>query len=265
MTEAKKRILLLGNGINNLENNDKTSWENLIISEMSSEQKGKFCDENQRLKKDVPFPLLYEVLNNQKNKDFQFLKNMTKSNLISLIWKKYDIVLTTNFTDELELTDIGIWENGNKSETKYNLHRTRKCANKTIWYIHGYLGRPKSVILGFSDYTEQAAEIRTYFGKTNEKKNDLWVNFFITHDIDIVGFSFDYYESDLWYVLSERKKKSPEPQNKIRYFDLPISNKNSQKFTKKQIFQQMKVEFIEIPNFSDYNSDYYKKIFSEKY
>lgn len=116
------------------------------------------------------------------------------------------------------------------AETKFSLFRRRTCAEKFVWHIHGEASVPTSIMLGHDHYTDHAAQVRRYFYQgaayrgTGSFRSGLqrdlgafdqtcdgmpysWVDLFVRDHIHIGGFSFDFSESLLWYLVSYRRRR----------------------------------------------------------
>jgi|GEM_PF-1071703 len=115
-------------------------------------------------------------------------------------------------------------------ETKFSLFRRRTCGGKPIWHIHGEASVPTSIMLGHDHYTDHAAQVRRYFYQgavyrgTGSFRSGLqrdigtfdqscdgrpysWVDLFVRDHVHIGGFSFDFSESLLWYLVSYRRRR----------------------------------------------------------
>jgi len=180
----------------------------------------------------------------------------------------YDDILTTNYDYSLENSIV---ENFiinkdvyaiDKREIKHSLRRGYEVNNKKIWHIHGELfdsrehNDPKSyseesIMIGYehySSYLEKIQEnIRGKSGKQKAEKKSIflrikdenigvyWIDTFFTHNIDIIGFGFDFSENHLWWLINYRvqniripnKKYKLTINNKIRYFYPRIENQNN--------------------------------------
>jgi len=116
-------------------------------------------------------------------------------------------------------------------------HSSRETA-KVVWHIHGEIGAPESICLGFEHYCAQMAAMRqlltkphrelpgrTYinrFLENREQEPTSWLTLFFTHHIYIIGLSLSFMEIDLWWLLTYRLQyqlRHPQaPKNKIVYF-----------------------------------------------
>lgn len=145
-------------------------------------------------------------------------------------------VLTTNYDYALEkaLEPMADYsrpsDDFHAGETKFSLFRRRTCRDKFVWHIHGEASVPTSIMLGHDHYTDHAAQVRRYFYQgavyrgTGSFRSGLqrdvggfdqlcdgkpysWVDLFVRDHVHIGGFSFDFSESLLWYLVSYRRRR----------------------------------------------------------
>ena len=189
--------------------------------------------------------------------------------------------ITTNYDHAIENTFLAMHEahsilNSEKesgvSEKNYS---TRRCTflNKKnsivgkVWHIHGDIDHPNSIMLGFNHYVGYVAKVDSYlkgeYASTSnpnitrekiqkiEKKiaenkydNLSWIELFFNTDVHIVGFSFDFYEIDLWNILTKRARlqSSSKPRNKIFYYTKPIEQVAKDKQSKETNEREIQLE-----------------------
>jgi hypothetical protein len=115
-------------------------------------------------------------------------------------------------------------------ETKFSLFRRRHAAGRNIWHIHGEAALPTSIMLGHDHYTDYAAQVRRYFyqgavyrgtgsfrsglqrdlggfDQAADGKPYSWVDLFVRDHVHIGGFSFEFSEALLWYLVSYRRRR----------------------------------------------------------
>lgn len=244
----RKKILLLGNGINRVDNS--FSWEDLmnglldfagLDSSISMEGKS--------------FPMLYEEMylrwvqhGGKKESDIKriirkLIGNITPNELHRrAVELSVDEILTTNYDYNLEMSVVEHIKEAPHLRpvkgTKYSILRRRQVANKLIWHIHGEIGSPGSILLGYEQYAGYLQYIRNYvvngisysdlsFSPLNKrlKQGDgvvrAWIDHFFLNDIYILGLSMDFVEMHLWWLLDFRARisnsRSYDIQNKIVY------------------------------------------------
>lgn len=247
----KEKVLLLGNGINNIDRNN--SWSNLIDSIITHiGANGKIIN------KDKPFPLLYEEIYVEaiKNKGFNELeikeyiaynmrslnpnvihKNILNTGITDILTTNYDLTLESHLTDNIE----NLRNEGFVKESTYSIFRNFRIGNTNIWHIHGDCNYPKSITLGYEHYSGYLQQMRNYVTTgtgdsykdikleplTKRLKNKLyqnysWLDFFFTKDIYILGLTLDFIEIHLWWLLTFRQRailtKKLDLNNRIVYF-----------------------------------------------
>ncbi|MFH6770267.1 SIR2 family protein [Gaetbulibacter aquiaggeris] len=154
----------------------------------------------------------------------------------------YDDILTTNYDYALELSiadDFKLKKSKtyaqNKQERKFSLKRNYGDFEKTksnIWHIHGELESSRnispnskqypeeSIMIGYEHYSEYLEQIQENInGKKGKRIADnqsvisriknkttgtFWTDAFFTHNLDIIGFGFDFSENHLWWLLNRR-------------------------------------------------------------
>ncbi|MCX6265828.1 MAG: SIR2 family protein [Bacteroidetes bacterium] len=169
-------------------------------------------------------------------------------------------IITTNYDYNLEnalTTDF--MENKIKysidnSESKHSLYRGYKIGDINVRHVHGELYHNRktnpslpnfpqeSIMIGFEHYSEYFERIqRIIIGESGRQKksgkksllirirdNDelrYWMDLFFTHKLIIAGFSLDFSENHLWWLLLHRaelmrskNKHDIEINNEIIYF-----------------------------------------------
>ncbi|MGD1818525.1 MAG: SIR2 family protein [Pleomorphochaeta sp.] len=288
-----KDVLFLGNGINRLSEN--YSWEQLVKSLIY-----KFYSKEINVNtENKPFSLLYEEILSHALSKSKGNEQDIRKHIVSEIKKigindfhkkiiKYDFaaILTTNYDYLIEkaFDSKSNFKNTAKvQESKYNILRKNEVDNINIpiWHIHGELRRPQTITLGYEHYSGYLENLRTSVtqGKAwenfelkrlsdrlNSKIIDTWVDYFFCYNIHIMGFSFDFSEIDLWWLLVFRsrminlKKRKYNITNKI-YFYYAEEN-NSIINSRVQILKSLGV--IPICNLLMNNwEDYYYNLFNK--
>ncbi len=239
--------LFIGNDINNLVPGN--SWSNLL-----EELKAFCCVDGKVIDNgNKPFPLLYEEIflrslrtRHQPEinvKEFisrKFLELKSGAIHERIMQMKVANIITTNYDFLLE----GRIPKANKgviTERLYSVFRHSIVKGKKVWHVHGDCRSPASINLGFEHYGGQLQQIRNYVATgTNYETQKLdqlpfitrwakgeiyghsWTELFFTDNIYIFGFSMDFVETDIWWLLTFRARqllalKKPI-RNKIYYF-----------------------------------------------
>ena len=287
----KDKVLLVGNGINSIKT--AYSWKRLIkglISDVGSVGQIKINDK--------PFPLLYEeilfegVRNNVIKKEEDLKKNIAdevtriKPNDIheQIMNSEYENILTTNYEYSLELSK-GIKQEDLKNvgainENTYSLYRKTKVTDTQIWHIHGECNSSRTITLGYEHYGAYLQQMRNYvqtqIWKSAKKPLDSvnkrlkmkslkyysWIDFFFTKNIYIIGFTLDFVEMHLWWLLTYRARRKfidkARINNKIYYFYPDFIGDSIT--NKLQLLKSNDVLSLSTKAKSDDMKDYYEKV-----
>lgn len=285
------RVLLIGNDINNA--TESYSWNDLINNLLAYAK----VDGTVSLK-NKPFPLLYEEIYLNSAEKYKTSERRLKAYIASQTRKLkpnelhehildigIDEILTTNYDLSFEKTDgLRVRECKNKGyikESLYSMFRFHKTKNNRIWHIHGSETAPKTITLGYEQYSGYLQQMRNYtatgtkgiykkkdflpFSKrlqNDQVNHECWVDFFFTHDIFIFGLNLDFVEMHLWWLLTYRARAKVENrfpiENKIYYF-YPKKYESSSKH-KLQMFEVNGVRTIAEKQYGDNKLNYYKRI-----
>jgi hypothetical protein len=222
------------------------------------------------------------------------MQSVEKNNIYTELFKlNVQNYLTTNydyaFIDSiLDLKEFNPQIHVYGTEDVYSIRRLKRIANtseklKYFWQIHGEIQKPATIMLGLDHYCGSIGKIDSYIkgwyrhvkeGKTIEEpsiedkfkknlfNNSSWVELFFTSNIHIVGFSLDYSEIDLWWIINKRarlkRSKTLEKRidNKIVYYCSSIDEQ------KKGLLESLDIE-VQIDELSDSDTkytDYYIKL-----
>lgn len=256
------KVLFLGNGINIWSKG--SSWNNLLISLCQNDEVRNYLENSQ--KKTLPMTMQAVLATNDNISEAIRIYNEKEGHnsnvnpfygeirtvkqreaLCGLLSCRFDAILTTNYSYEIELStlDINRFENDrylkkiNKSltkkvDTRYLLHSYNAVnwnghENK-VFHIHGEARKPSGIVIGSYYYARLLERIIN----TNDKKknkylsnqlkgkpqniND-WMDYFILGDVYVLGFGFDFSEIDIWWLLN-RKKNEKASHGKVYCYDL---------------------------------------------
>ena len=226
--------LLIGNGVNLL-SGEAASWQKLLADLAASAGRPELMNHW----KFKPFSLLFEEIalsntycsvageQNVKRRVAEIVGtikgNEYHKRLLGLPVKH---ILTTNYDYCLESAHDQKQKRSNlRRETKYNVFRSRTVGRTRIWHIHGEIDAPNTITLGHEQYSGQLQKLRNYatadrssktrvkspfkLNRVNFEETDKiysWVDVFFRDDIHILGFSLDYTEIDLWWLLAYKEK-----------------------------------------------------------
>ncbi len=236
--QNRPKVLFLGNGIHRAFS--KTSWNDVLDSikgqnftysawqyDMPMSLKASLLSNNQLGDK------IKQVINNTNNEVWNSLTSITDPDESKLIEKYarlgFDYIITTNYSYEVECSllnkgnvsskDILKLQNYNeinRAENKFLIHTFNKIKGyPPIWHIHGEARKPNSIIIGqlnygklLSKYIERLNNENTWynnviknFNNKQPQKIGSWLDAFVLGDVYIVGFGFDFSETDLWWLL----------------------------------------------------------------
>lgn len=238
----KEVVLLLGNGVNKINNN--TGWDELL----NVLHENFYADTNETFNdiKNKPFPLVYEQIvmwqlskgNRLIEKDLKTIIAQNTSSISSnevhsaVNNGKWKHIITSNY----EFNFMGEGKSGKLinsgciAETKYSIFRHYENSKKKYWHLHGDIQNLESINLGYEHYCGQLQKMREYvtgsYRCRNEALNKLftkallkrkyiksdteysWIDLFFKDNITIkiIGLRLDFEEIDLWWLLTYRAK-----------------------------------------------------------
>lgn len=288
------KVLLVGNDINNATSN--YSWADLLKDLIDYAKLTKVTTMDNK-----PFPLFYEEIFLSSAKKYgtkesrlktyiaakarRLAPNEIHKEILNLGIKN---ILTTNYDFTLEEV---ISENTKKlknkgyiKETLYSLFRVNSVNDINFWHIHGSESAPQSITLGYEHYGGYLQQMRNYVVtgtksnyakkeflpihlrlKEDQIKHESWVDFFFTHDIDILGLNLDFVEMHLWWLLTYRARAIVthriDIKNKIRYF-YPKKYEAQSKH-KLELLRVNEIETIPILMDGNDRIKYYKRVLKQ--
>lgn len=289
--------IFFGNGINNL-SNKPISWNHLLNSIKETNNFDNGTLPNTLIYERALFQSHndYDIRKTEielKNKIATQLKviqtNEYYKKLIDLKCKNY---LTTNYDYALEkrFEDDGMITSSKNTEDVYSVRRYTSVFNNSdnevckVWHLHGEIDKPISIMLGFDQYCGSVSKIDGYIKGTyefqenkkpvyvkrieeklveNKFDNRSWTELFFKSNVHILGFSLDFSETDLWWILNKRarmiadKKTTHLIKNKIYFY-------SSEDITKQKegTLKSFKVEVIKTSKEISWD-DYYNKTISK--
>lgn len=194
--------------------------------------------------------------------------------------------ITTNYDHVLDKTlmDKGFKPTDrNSSETLYNIRRFRSYEKENsltkIFPIHGDIDAPKSITIDYNHYCGTVAKIDSYLKgsyvwekgmkidsiekriQNNDQQIYSWIDHFFFSDIHIMGFSLEWVEIELWWLLDKRRRYQRTGLNIdnriIFYFTQSLkqikANNNSEDYAKYMMLEKLGVQcrFAEIDIIED--------------
>ncbi|OSZ46148.1 hypothetical protein BVZ31_05970 [Alcaligenes faecalis] len=288
----RKKTFFFGNGINRV-SKEAVSWSELL-NELDESGCGGYKSipytmNYERLflemKLGSNFKNIREVEEGVKNKIAKALDLQDGNEVYKLMGeKKFQNYITTNYDYSFEKS-IGVKPEKIRSEEIYSIRRKRKYVDGKrewfLWNIHGEIEAQKSIMIGLDHYCGSIGKIDAYIKgkyvyhmdgkevnvksmmekiKGGEFQGDSWVELFFNSDIYFIGFSLDYSEIDIWWVLNKRARISREVDgglgNRVYFYDFDICPE------KRRLLQSFDVEVREMKSELGY-LDGYKKAISE--
>jgi len=295
-----KNTIFFGNGINRLNKKNK-SWDDLlkdlknknqfdnkdlpntmiyerILYEKSKNQKCVISEEEEMIKSEISDKF-------KKTSKNDFYKKLIEIDADEFITTNYDYSFQESImdVDRFNLIDFS-------TEDVYSIRRRKLLELQggksfNIWHIHGEINKHKTIMLGLDHYAGEIGKINSYIkgGYTYEERgtqiklrklkdqiisnnyeNKSWIELFFNSNIYIFGFSLDYSEIDLWWILTKRKRllhgieTKKFSTNKIYFYTHKITN------SKKGLLESLDVNVRIIPkNDSDTWEDNYNLIISD--
>ena len=162
-----------------------------------------------------------------------------------IISRGFSDIITSNYDLNLECTRENspekFYNHGVVKENQYSLFRYTHINQTKVWHIHGEVNSPKSILLGYEQYSGQLQLIRNYVvsgtGESykniefpalvrlipkNKVEGNSWLDLIFTENIYIIGLTLDFIESDLWWLITFRARLILESnktniQNSITY------------------------------------------------
>ena len=170
-----------------------------------------------------------------------FYDELVKMNADNYLTTNYKTYLNQKYEDKhiVEFKD----DSSKESILLYNHEYTIKNGKKTcFWNIHGSVNTPSTILLGLHEYCKYVVAINDIIHKDSES----WVNLFFNTNVHIIGFGLGYEETDLWYILTTRKRRMKEKgdvNNEIFFYAIKDS---SYDIAKNKLLEAAGVKVIDI-------------------
>lgn len=265
-----KFVILVGNGINLWDSNDKAiSWESIL----KSFNKGKNCG-------DVPKGYLlteyFEIVNiNRANRDVMVNDFIAKVESIEPSSAHHDLVhtcmdkginiLTTNFDHSIEKTGDfkkGSYRKLGKGFTDYYPWQRyysddNNPSSIKIWHINGDTEYTRSIKLSVCDYAGCINYYRRFdpMTKSNKYKKDrTWINEITEKNLIIIGLALSEAEIFLRHVLIRRASYSRKIGKRLKGYFLTLKDSEAARDSRLKFF--LDNVNIEMKLFSDYDEMY---------
>ncbi|EPU6914858.1 TPA: SIR2 family protein [Pseudomonas aeruginosa] len=249
--------LLLGNGVNRAAL--QKDW-NQLLRELAHE----FDADDLAVQLDAkPLSMLIEELCARQSGPFhkseraikvafaRLLKQIEPKEAHRRICAPFRVIMTTNYDFTIEDALAGPLHRPSflAQETRYSLFRRHQAAECDVWHVHGDVGRPDSMVLGYDHYAGSLQKIRNYvmdgikIGKlprrvstamkggnldfTSNRKIYSWVDFFLRDHVHIVGLGLDFTEIDLWWLLLHKRRRIQQT-GRVFYYQVSVGKPPSE-------------------------------------
>ncbi|MCE1197653.1 MAG: SIR2 family protein [Marinilabiliales bacterium] len=238
-----ENTIFFGNGINRLSPKN-ISWSNLLNDLKESRTFDNDNLPNtmiyERIILEKPTKSL-DILNDEFATKRKIADLMSKISAHQTYIDLYNInaqnYLTTNYDYAFikslqELKEVNFQIHEYSSEDVYSIRRLKRISNvkeskKHFWQIHGEIRKPATLMLGLDHYCGEIGKIDNYIKGTyrytenketiteislpeklrdNKFNGSSWIELFFNSNIHIIGFSFDYAEIDLWWIINKRAR-----------------------------------------------------------
>ena len=186
---------------------------------------------------------------------------------------KVDNYITTNYEHFIcdSLLKNGCKIGGGYNEPKrrlvphFSLEREGKPVR--IWNIHGSVEDEESILLGLYEYSKYVTDIDDVLQPIEQEKTNVnkstWPYVMLHSDVHMLGFGLGYEETDIWYVLTSRKRlirKGIIPRNHFFYYSIMEKNQDTDKM---ELLKILDVDVIPIS--LDESENAYEKAYNEIY
>lgn len=293
-----ENTVLFGNGINRL-NSKHVSWDD-VLNNIKGPRKfdHKLLPNTmvyERVILEIP-TLNNDILEDEfevKQKIADLLQSIGENPLYSDI---YDLniqnYLTTNydysFIDSIKgRPDINIPIQDHGSEDVYSIRRLKTITNihekkKHFWQIHGEIRKPATIMLGLDHYCGSIGKIDNYIKGTytyvvdkedikeksivekfqgNSFSGSSWIELFFTSNVHIFGFTLDYVEIDLWWIINKRARmKKSNLKGLIKNQITVYTSDNDEKRIGLLKSMDVKVEIIKVSATKTKYLEFYEKL-----
>jgi hypothetical protein len=252
LNEHIPQVLLIGNGL--VRHGENSKWEDAIskIASYGNVDCEDFKEKQQKIK-NAPYPIQSTIMldpcEEKRNEQYynyfeeKYCYLETYDYISRLLKLKFDAILTTNYTYEIEKCldpkfatkpskanvrcSYCTFPNDGKISTKERyINIYNSILEHDIWHIHGEIRRKSSLIFTHDEYIEQLRYILNYNSNCNnclEFKS--WIDYFVFGDVYVLGFGMNFSEIDLWWLLNRKRIEKTETGNV--YFYAPIEENKS--------------------------------------
>lgn len=205
------------------------------------------------------------VINGYEWSSFIRVTPEMKDHLILLIKDRFDYILTTNYSYEIEaaimdredlsqsqISNIMHFHEVDHAQTKFLVNTYNEASGVPIWHIHGEARKPDSMIIGNyyygkllrrcverldgsiqdedeSNRSTKRSRTNTFIASTKQNKPikiGSWIDAFVLGDVYMLGFGLDFSEIDIWWLL-EYKANHRNICGKTLFYEPRRENSNT--------------------------------------
>lgn len=238
-----ENTIFFGNGINRL-NSNNLSWNKLLDNLKGSRKFNNDKLPNTMIYERIILerPLKEsKVLNEEYHVKMQIAELMSEISTHQIYLDLYHLEAENYITSNYDYAFIESIKNLGEvnlplyeytSEDVYSIRRLKRISNtkqvkKHFWQIHGEIKKPATIMLGLDHYCGEIGKIDNYIKgnyryieeektkteksiadklKENKFEDSSWIELFFNSNIHIIGFSMDFSEIDIWWILNKRAR-----------------------------------------------------------
>lgn len=239
-------ILLTGNG---MFRKDGFSWAELL--KKTAENRASVDKYNSGDEFKIPYTILTIATGQQVDakriKTYEdvlskitYQKNEFARKLLAM---PFDAILTTNYTFEWEFACDNEYPNYSENkrngcvrkklprkalDKKYRIHSFNQVANgPEIWHIHGDKRIPSSIVLTHEEYAKLIRNVvdysdsrgKDYANNTENFRIKSWIDYLTVGNIFILGYSLDFAEFDIWWLINRRLREKRSIIGDIYFYE----------------------------------------------
>lgn len=246
---------------------------------------------------DLYTDILYDELE-VKNKISELMAKTVPSKIYTDLFRmNLHNYLTTNydygFIDSIkDLPEVNLPIHEYSTESVYSMRRLKRISidkelKKNFWQIHGEIDRSPTIMLGLDHYCGLIGKIDSYIKggykyvheskqivevpieqkfRENSFNGSSWVELFFMSNVHIIGFSLDYCETDLWWIINKRArmlrsiKLRELVKNEIHFHCEKIDEQKKELLEGMNIFVHVIELNDKIKDDNEKYIDYYKKL-----
>jgi len=235
-----ENTIFFGNGINRLRESNP-SWANILdgikATPFNSEHlpntmtfervvldRCDYCSNLSDNESKIKEKLAEQLMNMEPSEVYETLYTLPAAHYLTTNYDNafVDCISKHHTIEKKDLSTEDIYSVRRRTEIKDESN----CIVK-LWQIHGSIAKPKSIMLGLDHYCGYIGKIDSYikgtyaYGSHKNKVSEVsmeeklcdgrftgssWVELFFSTNIHIVGFSFDFAETDIWWILNRRAR-----------------------------------------------------------